>query len=171
MPSTPQRAGEIIDAAYERCYAVAEPDYDWQKALQKPSGVFRLNYRYLVECSSGPPIEAYYHIRDIYLRVTADKRASRIIVALRRYKNANGCWPESLDEVQSFVPAETLVDATNGGPFVYRLTDENFTLYSRGKNGVDDGGKRDDEAGADDWLIWPPKSRKAKEENADDEQQ
>lgn len=180
MPSTPQRAGEIIDVAYERCYAVAEPDYDWQKALQKPSGVFRLNYRYLVECSSGPPIEAYYHIRDIYLRVTADKRASRIMVALRHYKNANGRWPGSLDEVRAFAPEEIFIDPVNDGSFVYKLTDDGFALYSKGKNGIDDGGKRERDVatscapdvvdeGCDDLMIWPWGSKR--KENAGGQQQ
>ena len=171
MPSNPKRAAEIIDNAYERCYAVAQPDYDWQKALQKPSRAFRLNYRYLVERSSGPPIEGFYHIRDIYLRVTADKRTGRIMVALRRYKNANGYWPESLDEVRDLAPEEIFIDPVNNGSFVYKLSDDGFTLYSRGKNGVDDGGRRDDEAGADDWLFWPPRAPKTKEENTDEQKQ
>jgi hypothetical protein len=31
MPSFPQKATKIIDATYERYYAMAEPDFDWQR--------------------------------------------------------------------------------------------------------------------------------------------
>ena len=113
----------------------------------------------------------YHRIHDIYLRLTADKQGSRIIIALRRYKNKNGFWPVNLDDVKSMAPAEIFVDPHNDEEFVYKLTQENFTLYSRGKNNVDDGGERDEKAGTDDWLIWPLRSRKAKEESTNAEQQ
>ncbi|MFZ0034977.1 MAG: hypothetical protein WAK60_08340, partial [Sedimentisphaerales bacterium] len=91
-------------------------------------------------------------------------RGSRLIIALRRYKNKNGNWPESLDDIQSSAAEEIFIDPINGGSFIYKLTDENFTLYSNGKNGIDDGGKRDkwdeEKTGADDIAIWPPKGYK-----------
>ncbi|GAI19174.1 unnamed protein product, partial [marine sediment metagenome] len=71
--------------------------------------------------------------------------------------------------------AETLVDPFNNGPFVYKLTDDSFKLYSKGKNNTDEDGKykrRYGEASeGDDWLIWPQRSRKIKEGTADAEQQ
>jgi hypothetical protein len=171
MPSTPQKAGAIIDAAYERYYAMAEPGFDWQKAPAKRGRRLRLNYRYLVEHLTGTLAPAYHRIHDIYLRLLTDKQGSRIIIALRRYKNQNGFWPVNLDDVKSMAPAEIFVDPTNGGDFVYEITEENFRLYSKGKNGIDEDGERDETAGADDWLIWPPRSRKKKEKNTDAEQQ
>ncbi|MHC4196080.1 MAG: hypothetical protein ACYSQZ_09125 [Planctomycetota bacterium] len=175
MPSTPQKAKGIIDAEYERLYAMAKPDYGWQKKAEKPTKMFRLNYRYFVERLVGMLEPAYYKIHDLYLRLTADKRGSRIIIALRRYKNKNGNWPESLDDVKALAPAEIFVDAINGSSFVYKPTEENFTLYSKGKNNIDEDGKWDgwdeEKTEADDWLIWPRRSYKAKEESRDAEQQ
>ncbi len=168
MPSSPRKAGEIIDGVYERYYLMAEPDYDWRKGMKKPGKIFRLNYRYMIEHMIEILGPAYDRIHDVYLRLMGDKRGSQIIVALRRYKNANGCWPESLDEVRDLAPEEIFVDAINNGSFVYKLTDDGFALYSKGKNGVDDGAERDEKTGADDWLIWPPKSRKTQEGNGDD---
>ena len=95
------------------------------------------------------------------------RRGNRILIALRRYRNKNGRWPESLDDVKSLAPAEIFVDPINGGSFVYKLTEENFTLYSKGQNNIDEGGEYDNESGTDDWLIWPPVSRKSKKENTD----
>ncbi|MBW8039070.1 MAG: hypothetical protein FVQ85_03625 [Planctomycetes bacterium] len=119
--------------------------------------------------------------REIYLRLLADRRGSRILIALRRYRNKNGRWPETLDGIKDLVPAEILVDPINGGSFVYKLTEDNYTLYSKGKNNIDEDGIRKItfdpnslewlKTEEDDWLIWPPKSRKTKKEKADAEQQ
>ncbi len=172
MPSTPQKAGEIIDESFEKYYAMTDPNFDWEKGPREFSMTsIRFNYRYMVEMLVNILEPAYYRIYDIYLRVTADKRGSRIIIALRQYKNQNGFWPVNLDDVKSMAPAEIFVDPTNGGDFVYEITQENFRLYSKGKNDIDEDGERDEIAGADDWLIWPPRSRKAKEEGTDAEQQ
>jgi len=170
MPSSPKNVGEVIDECYERYYAMAEPGYDWQKEPEKPSSMFKLNYRYMVEQLSGMLEESYCRIHDLYLRHNANKRCGQIIVALRRYKNKEGRWPGSLEEIESLVPAEVLVDPINNGTFVYKLTDENFTLYSRGKNNIDDEGERDEESGKDDWLIWPRgKGCKSEEEDEDED--
>jgi hypothetical protein len=105
-------------------------------------------------------------MQDGYLRRQLwRRRGSRILIALRRYRNKNGRWPESLDDVKSLAPAENFVDPINGRSFVYKLTEENFTLYSKGKNNIDEGGSR--RRDSDDWLIWPPVSRKSKKENTD----
>jgi hypothetical protein len=180
LPSTPQKAGEIIDAKYEKFYAMADPGFDWQKEAEKPTKMLRLNYPCLVKHLVGILEPAYRRIHDLYLRLYADRRGSRIIIALRRYKNKAGHWPESLDQVKQLVPAEILIDPYNGGPFVYKLTDDGFTLYSKGPNNIDEGGKYNPTWDAnsheikvkeDDWLIWPPKRHKTKKENTDDEQQ
>ncbi len=48
----------------------------------------------------------------------------------------------------------------------YKITDENFTLYSKGENNIDDGGKHDrwdkEKTGVDDELIWPRNIRRKK---------
>lgn len=169
MPSTPQKVGEIIDASYERYYAMAEPDFDWQKKAEKPTKMLKLNYRYLVERVVEILGPAYYSIHNTYLRTISQQRGARLTIVLRRYKNKTGHWPVSLDDIQSLATEEIFVDPINGGSFIYKLTDENFTLYSKGKNNIDENGKYKD--GADDWPIWPApgKKCKAKKENTDAE--
>lgn len=177
MPSTPQKGGEIIDASYERFYAMAQPDFDWQEEpIEFKSSLtsVEFNFRYMMDLLASILEKPYYKIHGQYLRTISQQRASQLLIALRRYKNENSRWPESLDEIQSLAPAEVFVDAINGDSFAYKLTEENFTLYSKGKNNIDEDGKRDrgsdEEGGADDLLIWPRKSCKDKEENANDEQ-
>jgi hypothetical protein len=166
MPSTPEKAGATIDAAYERYYAMAAPNFDWQKETKKPTKILRPNYPCLVEYLAGMLEPAYYHLHDTYLRSTAYKRGCQIIIALRRYKNKHGRWPENLDDVKERIPAESFVDPINGGSFVYRLTADNFTFYSKGKNNIDENGQynstwdpntRQHIVKQDDFLIWPRK--------------
>ena len=170
MPSKPQKLGEVIDGCYERYYAMAEAGYDWQKEPEQPSSMFKLNYRYMVEQLSGMLEESYCRIHDIYLRHNSNKRCGQIIVGLRRYKNKEGSWPGSLEEIKSFAPPEIFVDPINNGTFVYKLSEENFTLYSKGKNNIDEGGERDDESGKDDRLIWPTRRRGEDEEEDEDDE-
>jgi len=102
-------------------------------------------------------------IQEDYLRLLADRRINRILIALRRYKNKNDHWPESLDVIQSSLQAEIFVDPFNNGPFVYKLTSDSFKLYSKGKNNIDEDGEyrsnwpeKAEPAEPDDWLFWPP---------------
>jgi hypothetical protein len=116
-------------------------------------------------------------IREIYLRQLANCRGSRILIALKRYRNKNGRWPETLDGIKDLVPEQILIDPINGGSFVYKLTEEDFTLYSKGKNNIDEDGIyrstfdpndfKWPKTEEDDMLIWPPVSRKSKKEKAD----
>jgi len=174
VPSTPQKTAEIIDAAYERYYTMAQPDFDWKEEPKKFSLTsVRFNYRCMVNTLVGMSERTYHGLHDLYLRLLVNRRGSRLIIALRQYKNKNGHWPESLDDIQSLTPAETLVDPISNSPFVYRLTDAGFTLYSKGKNNIDENGRRDiddEEGGPDDRLIWPEKSRHAEKVNKNDEQ-
>jgi hypothetical protein len=153
MPSTPKQAGEVIDKAYERCYAMAEPDFNWATNPREVSiDLIKFNYGYMVAMQLDMLEPIYYNIHNAYLRTIALERGARLIVALRRYKNKNGTWPANLDDVRPLAKEEIFIDPTNGSSFVYKLIDEGFILYSKGKNGRDDSGGYE----SDDWLLWPP---------------
>ncbi len=175
LPASPQKISKIIDESYEKNYPMAKPNFDWEKEPEESSPMLRFNYRYWVESMTSMTFSSYCLIHDLYLRTIAQQRGSLLIIALRRYKNDNNRWPESLNEIKSLAPAEIFIDPINGGSFIYKLTDENFTLYSRGKNNINEGGKRDrcdeEKTGADDWLIWPTKRCKSQKEKTNDEQQ
>lgn len=172
VPSTPQKAAKIVDTAFKPLYEMAEPDFDWEKEPAELSlSSIKLNYGFFAKLMAGMLEESFYSIRDLYVLNIVEQRSAGVIIALRRYRNKTGQWPEKLDDIKPAAPSEILVDPINGGSFVYKLTDENFTLYSKGKNNIDEGGKPDRESGADDWPIWSPKSRKTKEEKVDAKQQ
>jgi len=177
VPATPQKAAKIIDTAFKPIYKMADPDFDWQKGPKKISLTsIKFNFRFMVQSLANMLEEPYYKIHDLYLRTIAEQRGSQLIIALRRYKNKNGQWPEKLDDIKSIAPAEIFVDPFNNGSFAYKLTDDSFLLYSKGKNNIDEKGEYDydwheNKAEPDDWLIWPPRTRKTQEEKTDAEQQ
>jgi hypothetical protein len=191
IPSTPQKAGEIIDGSYGDLYAMIEPDFDWQKEppdFPEPLSFLttwnftriRFNFGFLAKLLASMSEESYYGTHDLYLRNIAEQRGAGVIIALRRYRNKTDQWPESLDDIKSLAPAEIFVDPINGNSFVYKLTEENFTLYSKGENNIDEGGIHKitvDPNGLewlktekDDWPIWSPKTRKNKNQKADAQQ-
>ncbi|TSA52093.1 MAG: hypothetical protein D4R45_07460 [Planctomycetaceae bacterium] len=91
----------------------------------------------------------------IRLRLEAIRRATPILIALRRYKQETGVWPESLEQIEPKLPEQMLIDPQNNGPFVYKRDGDSFVFYSKGPNNIDEGGSY---SGADDdWPIWPLK--------------
>jgi hypothetical protein len=173
VPATPEELGRIIDESYEKHYLMTKPDFDWSKEKQNEltDYIFRLklNLGYLAKEMARINSGVYIRFHDIYLRALSNQRATLLIIALRRYKNTNGRWPEKLDDVALLAPAEIFVDPVNGDSFVYKRTDENFTLYSKGKNNIDEGGEHKNnwpkEDSPDDQLIWPrPAKKTAKQE-------
>jgi hypothetical protein len=103
---------------------------------------------------------------EIRTRLLADRHGNQILILLRNYKDKMGHWPQNLEELQPLADKEILIDPQNNGPFVYKTTEDDFILYGKGPNKIDEGGRfhRD---GGDDWLIWPRKIPQTKEKNAD----
>ena len=77
----------------------------------------------------------------------------------------NSNWPKSLDDIKTLDDAEVFIDPINRDSFVYKLAEKNFTLYSKGKNRIDEEGVYNapfdpnefkwPEVEQDDILIWP----------------
>jgi hypothetical protein len=176
-PATPQEFSKAIDIAYQKYYEMADPNFDWGR---EPPDVnfslrfFKLNYKYFIKMLADMEESIYYNIHDLYLREDSSKRGSLLLIALRRYKDKNGVWPESLDDIKSLSNEKNFIDPVNDQSFAYKLIGDSFTLYSKGENGIDDNGERFFEYSsdanqikktADDIKIWslkkyPKKSSK-----------
>ena len=122
-----------------------------ESCRRKEIGYFRWLVQRFREGISN--VDTQKRFKEIYLRILAQRRGTHLLIGLRRYRNANDHWPQSLEEVKSLAPPEVFVDPLNGGAFVYKLTEHGFTLYSSGQNNIDENGSR--KAGADDRPIWP----------------
>ena len=170
VPANPQELSKTIDTAYQRNYEMANPNFDWSKSTKKPSLLsLKLNYKYSVEMLVLIEESTYSKIHDLYLRGDSFKKGALLLIAMRRYKDKNGVWPENLNEIKGLTNEENFIDPVNDQFFVYKLTDDSFTLYSKGKNGIDDNGERFSEyctetnqtkKTADDIKIWSLKKRK-----------
>jgi hypothetical protein len=162
---TPQEAAKFVNDRYSKFYAMAHPDFDWQQSPQKNK---EFNLQFFPPVNILPGVGFYdrlfFRFHDIYLRYLAVRRGCRLLVEIKRYRIQNNHWPDSLSEISDGTLAEVFVDPTNNDSFVYLLTDNGFTLYSKGKNGIDEGGEYKgawpEDPKPDDFLIWPPYSRK-----------
>jgi len=87
-------------------------------------------------------------------RVRTRKQITLAIIKSLEFRNAKGRFPKSLDEV-----GMNYIDRVSQQPIVSLNAGGVFTVYSFGKNGVDDGGIKDNDTGQDDYAVrYPPKS-------------
>ena len=160
IPHDPEKMGDIVEDIYiKEVHPILEPKYDWSKReriLREPT---LCNIRYLIRYFYSYFRDHRNH--DLYLRNIGQHRNCQLIIALRRYKNEHGRWPETIEDIKSLVSPELFIDPVNNDSYVYRLTEDGFTLYSKGKNNIDENGesrtKKPDGSRTDDHLIWPPK--------------
>ncbi|UCF15376.1 MAG: hypothetical protein JSW59_18380, partial [Phycisphaerales bacterium] len=92
--------------------------------------------------------------QETHLRREAKRRATFVLIALRRQKERTGSWPESLEQIEPRPLGEVLIDPRNNGPFGYKLAGDSFVLYTRGPNGIDEIGTA--LSAEDDYAFWPP---------------
>ena len=167
LPPTPQEAAEPFDAAFlDRYNTMTAPDFDWVKERQKLGSFslrselmhIRFNLTYLARAMAVMSEHTYLGLHDSYLKSLAMRRGSRVLIALKQSNINNGRWPENLDAIKANAAPEALIDPQNNGPYVYRLTQDGFRLYSRGPNGKNEEGRRESD-GPDDLSIWPPRQQ------------
>ena len=82
--------------------------------------------------TNDPPL---LHLTHTYhLLALTYRRRMYILIALQRYKNKTGHWPQSLDQIKPPPPKEAFIDPDNNKPFVYKMTGEDFMLSLIGAN-------------------------------------
>jgi hypothetical protein len=174
-PRDPKVISSIYDEEFQRAGQVA----DANKLKNRPplnTGYFlawlrdphRFTARVMVQM--GFPYHEEVHRRS-YLPMVAYRRGMVILLAMRDYKDAHSHWPSTLNEIKIAVPAEALIDPFTQRPFIYKVKDDTFLLYSVGRNKIDEKGKprpscrdgscKTDHSGSDDILIWPPTWKEA----------
>jgi hypothetical protein len=156
IASLPVETRDDWDAILGRIAPVGELQrQEYEKSLGL---VDRLKYELGIGAIGSAQDNIYPRAREIYSKALAFKRGLHILVALKRYQRQHHRWPDDLDAIRPRLPAEILVDPINDGDFVYRLTNDGFTLYSMGRNNVDEGGRYKSRSpeGPDDRCIWPP---------------
>lgn len=134
---------EIVEQI-ERVIAISDPvmnktpwqiknkESDYLKEIQK---IKESNHLSEHLCASMESIFYSYH------KTRARTEALVAVLVILRYKADTGQFPESLDKLVSagYLPALPN-DPYSDGPLVYKFTEDNFKLYSIGKDFSDDGG-------------------------------
>jgi len=86
-------------------------------------------------------IPAVGHVGNKFARAQAFADMARVAIALERFRLVHGAYPATLDVLAPQFLAEIPHDVIDGEPLHYRLeANGQFTLYSVGWNGRDDGG-------------------------------
>jgi len=81
---------------------------------------------------SKPDNHLLNRTHEYHLSTLTNRRRTYILIALKRFKNKTGHWPQSLDRIKPPLSKETLTDPRNNKPFVYELTGEDFKLHFKG---------------------------------------
>jgi hypothetical protein len=149
---------EQIDNIYDTCQQRFEsPDFESTKE------------KFNQEIHDAPmmlqiTIPAFDKVNELSWRVKTHRDGLIATLAVLRYKQQTGKYPQSLDELlkTGFINRMPF-DMYRNGPLTYRQTDTGFTLYSYGKDRDDDKGKMGIDEGkpnmwnADDGdaVFWP----------------
>ena len=85
-------------------------------------------------------LQSYPQMRDWAFVYRHNLRNLRLAMRVDRFRRRHSRLPASLDEVLDDNLKEVPLGLHSEKPPVYKQTDHGFTIYPRGKNGVDDGG-------------------------------
>ncbi len=110
-------------------------------------------------------IPALDRTAEIAFRGKALHEATMTVLALQRYRQEKGSYPESLEELKQTGYIDVLpADPYSSGPLAYKSAADHFTLYSVGTDFKDNGGTPSTDrkgrpqmwdAGAGDAVFWP----------------
>jgi hypothetical protein len=133
--------------------------------------------RELQRCTSGNVLlsiflPSFERIIEYSYQNKADVQATLAIIAILRYKQDTGDYPENLEQLTDDSYLQELpMDPYTDKPLVYRRTADNFILYSFGRNFKDDDGEVAKKRGkiqqwstreAGDVVFWPVSKYEAK---------
>lgn len=93
-------------------------------------------------------------------RLNVRRDALLAVVAILRYQKENGSFPPSLQQLVDVGYLRAVpMDPYSDGPLVYRVTGDDFLLYSLGEDFTDNGGTplsdRNSETDGFDLVFWP----------------
>ena len=122
-----EKMARSIQCADKPYFEAKEELQDINKDIQNVSKL-----RPLVRAFALTPSGAMQHEGSTQARLSSAEIALRLLV----YREDNGEFPETLEELNEDIP----LDPFTGKSFLYRRGGEGFVIYSVGENLVDDGG-------------------------------
>jgi hypothetical protein len=100
---------------------------------------------------------------DAFLRNQASLRSAIVLVAVERFRLANGHWPDSIDELMPSILKQAIIDPYSGKPIRIVREHDTISIYSVGPDGQDNGGVLNPRAvpGSDvGYRLWDIGSRR-----------
>ena len=168
-PSTPYKAlfrpfiYKIAYPSWSKTKLIkADTFIHWLFLPASPDDIFAFNEKRGIFSRARAQDRMRELILQTHKRSMANRKGTLLMIALKRYKDAFGIWPQNLAEITPLASPDTFIDPLNNGEFVYKLTEDGFTLYGKGKNGIDEEGQLS--AKQDDWMIWPTKSKVSRQQ-------
>ena len=83
-----------------------------------------------------------------HARVLARRRGVLALIALRRYKNLTGHWPDTLDEIRPSESEGMQAGIQHSENLTYWLKTGGFELYCISQNNISEDDRYE-------WIIWP----------------
>lgn len=174
LPLNPKKAGQKVNIFFERYDIMLQPEYDWNKnptSLLSHINAYNftaaaLNFNQLMEMTTGMSEELYHNFYWLIVRYQTDIKGVRLLIALKRYKDKIGNWPDSLTEIEDIIQPELFIDPLSDSSYIYKIKGNEFELYSKGRNNVDEDGNYNSEFDfekhelieiSDDRMIWSHK--------------
>jgi hypothetical protein len=127
----------------------------------KIAQLFGWTYRFDVlvnqDLWSGQDRQSREQLKKAYLRHQVPTNLLLVELAILCYRDDHGAWPDRLDElVPDYLPQVPL-DPLSGTPLVYRVTGDDYLLYSVGTDRQDNGGKFGDATAVNNaWFAPEP---------------
>ncbi len=143
---------ELVELGQKPYYTVRDRLNAWDAEVESRSRVFMLT-RLLV------PVLSRMHSGAA--KAHAEVRTARLGLALEACSDRTGSYPHSIEALVPDILPELPVDPFSGKNLLYRLSEKELVVYSVGKNGMDDGGLKEEvgergvllNPGADD-IAW-----------------
>lgn len=143
---------ELVDLSRKPYYMVQDRLNEFDAEIRSHSKVFFLTRRL---------VPVLPRLQMVVTKARAQARTTQLGLALEAHREGTGSYPDSIEALVPDILPELPVDPFTGKNFLYRLTDEELVVYSAAKNGMDDGGLKEEvgergvllNPGADD-IAW-----------------
>jgi hypothetical protein len=102
-------------------------------------------------------VPAFRKVQESWDRTEQQERNLHLAFALAAYQRDHGRYPAKLSELAPKYLAQLPDDVFSGKALIYRPAENGYLLYSVGVNGIDEGGRGDeDDPSGDDLCIRMP---------------
>jgi hypothetical protein len=134
----------------------------WDKLMMKGADGWRM-YAGAIGYRMMPALNSFY---ASHIRLVGMLNVAQVMIAMERFRLANGRWPESVAEIPKTILPETPIDPFSKHPVRINRVPDGWVVYCVGSDRKDNGGNLDPKFRTDrqgtDWgyRLWDVASRR-----------